>query len=97
MKFMCNISQFVISSPPANYLCTPRSIIMSNVILAFGMGLVVVIDDGSSFKIVFTSMCTSLNITYWCLSRDNHTSNYMETIIQDQMTSNYFFSVDFPP
>ena len=48
---------------------------MSNVILAFGMCLVVMIDNGNLFKSVFVNICTLLDITCWCFSRGSHKGN----------------------
>ena len=79
MSSICDISQFVISSPTTDitsvHLC---QLFMSDVILVLEMCLVAVIDDGSLFKNVFMNMCTSLDITYWYLSRGNHKGNLVE-------------------
>ena len=37
---------------------------MSDVVLTFGVVLVVVIDDGSTFKGLFVAMCKALHINY---------------------------------
>ena len=39
---------------------------------------VVVIDDGSTFKGDFISMCTKFKINHWCLARGNHRGNSIE-------------------
>ena len=51
MNSMCNISQFVISSPTAGIISVHLGqLFMSDVILAFEMRSVVLIDDSSSVK-----------------------------------------------
>ena len=68
---MCDISPFLLSSPTVDITVAHLAqLFMSDVIMIFGMCLVmvVVIDDGSSFKGVFIGMCEVLDLTYWCLS-----------------------------
>ena len=79
MNSMCDISQFVISSPMTNINAAHlANFFMADVVLSFGMCSVVVIDDGSSFKQFFKLMCDALAITYWCLSLGNHCRNSVE-------------------
>ena len=79
MNSMCYISQFIISSPAIDIIALHLGqLFMAVVIFAFDMCLVVGIDDGSSFKGVFITMYTKLVIIYWCLSRGNHSANYIE-------------------
>ena len=79
MNSMCDISQFIISSPTTDITAAHLAqLFMADVILSFGMCSVVVIDDGSSFETVFKLMCEALGITYWCLSRGNHRGNSVE-------------------
>ena len=76
---MCDISQFIVSSPITDITAAHLGqFLMADVIFAFGMCSVVVIDDGISFTGVFILMCTKLGITYWCLSQGNHRSNSVE-------------------
>ena len=76
MNCMCDLTQFFISSVTASIDAgTLAEIFMADVVLSFGMYFVVVIDYGSTFKSVFISMCKSLSIHYWCLSRGNHRGN----------------------
>ena len=79
LNSMDDISQFIISSPTTDITAVHLGkLFMAEVIFAYGMCSVVVIDDGSSFKGVFILMCTKLGITYWCLSRGNHRGNSVE-------------------
>ena len=79
LNCMCDLTQFVVSSPTEDITAVALSeLFMSSVVLTFGMCSVVVVDDGSSFKGVFEDMCKALNIHYWCLSRGNHKGNSVE-------------------
>ena len=51
---------------------------MEQVVLAYGMTAVVVVDDGSTYKGLFRDMCTALKLTLWPLSRGNHKGNSVE-------------------
>ena len=51
---------------------------MSDIVMNFGMCSVVVIDDNSTFNIVFILMCKHLKINYWCLSQGNYHGNSVE-------------------
>lgn len=76
MNSMCNISQFVVSSATMDITTANLAqLFMKDVVLSFGMCLVVVIDDDSSFKQVFKLMCEALAITYWYLLHGNHRGN----------------------
>ena len=70
---MCDLTQFVVSTitteTHAEYFA---KLFMENVVLLFGMVLILVVDDNSRFKIVFKYMCASLVIIYWPLVRRNH-------------------------
>ena len=73
MNFMCDLTQFVISSVTTSIdASTLAQICMADVVLLFRMCSIVVIDDGSTFKRFFISMCEALKIHYWCLSWGNH-------------------------
>lgn len=79
MNSMCNISQFVVSSPTTDITVAHLAqLFMKYVVLSFDMCSVVIIDDVTSFKQVFKLMCENLAITYWCLSRGNHQGNSVE-------------------
>ena len=76
---MCDITQFMVSSVTSDIiLAALAQLFMSDVVLTFGMCSVVVIDDGSTFKGVFITMCSKLDLTYWCLSRGYHRGNSVE-------------------
>ena len=58
MNSMCNITQFLISSPTVDISAAHLAqLFMVDVVLTFRIYSVVVVDDGSSFKGVFTDMC----------------------------------------
>ena len=57
MNSMCNINQFVISSPIVDIsVAHLAQLFMVDVLLTFDMCLVVVVDNSSLFKVVFTTM-----------------------------------------
>lgn len=73
MSLMCDITQFVVSSPTTEITAAHLvQLFMADVVLSFGIVSIVVIDNVSSFKGVFIKICTKLDVTYWCLSRGNH-------------------------
>ena len=73
LNAMCDISQFVISTPVFDISAANLAkVYMEQVILNFGISAIVVVDDGSSFKGAFKTMCEQLKITFWALSRGNH-------------------------
>ena len=88
LNCMCDLTQFVVPSLNTDIdTSTLAQIFMSDVVLSFGMCSVVVIDDGTTFKSVFISMCEKLNIDFWCLSRGNHRGNgqiVYDVVIQGQ-------------
>ena len=72
LNSMCDITQFVVSSATSDISSAALTqLCISDVVLTFGMCSVVVIDDGSIFKGVFITMCSKLDLIYWCLSRGN--------------------------
>ena len=76
---MCDLTQFVISSSTTCIQSeTLAQLFMVDVLLTFGVCSVVVIDDGSTFKGAFISMCTKLKINHWCLTCGNHRVNSVE-------------------
>ena len=46
---------------------------MQDILLKFGICLLVVIDDGTLFKATFTAACDSLKIPFECSAKRNHT------------------------
>ena len=79
MNSMCDLTQFIISSVTYKIDSTTLALsFMSDIILSFGMCIVVVVDDGSPFKDAFTAMCLTLKINFWCLSHGNHKDNSVE-------------------
>ena len=58
MNSMCDLTQFVVSSPTTDITSVALTeLFMSTVVLTFGMCSVVVVDDGSNFKNVFLETC----------------------------------------
>ena len=76
---MCDITQFVVSScvydPDAAILART---FMENVVLAYGMVAVLVVDADTKFRGVFEELCGILKITLWPLARGNHKGNSVE-------------------
>ena len=62
---ICDLTQFVVSSTTEIIDAkTLAQLFMSEVVLTFVIFSIVMIDDGSTFKSVFISMCDALNIHY---------------------------------
>ena len=79
LNSMRDITQFVVSSVTSDISLTALAqLFMSDVVLTFSICSVVVIDNGSIFKGVFITMCSKLDLTYWCLSRGNHRGDSVE-------------------
>jgi hypothetical protein len=73
LNSMCDLSQFVVSSVTKDITARGLAdLYMAEVILKYGISAVIVIDDGSPFKGMFSDMCKILNVTLWPLSRGNH-------------------------
>ena len=82
MNSMCDLTQFVISSVTFDTTALELSqlLFMSDVILTFGMcAPVIIVDEGSNFKVAFQEMCDILKITCWLLARGNHKGLSVET------------------
>ena len=73
MNDICDLTQFVVPTivkdTTSEYLA---KLFMENVVLSFGMVVVVVVDADSKFLHLFQAMCIALNIVFWPLSRGNH-------------------------
>ena len=62
---MCDITQFVVVVPVPNEVAsTLAEHFMQHVLLKFGICHLVILDDGSPFKGVFSAMCKALHINY---------------------------------
>jgi hypothetical protein len=73
MNMMCDMTQFVITTPvpdTAAHVLTP--IFMQEVLLKVGFCVMVVVDDGSTFKGLFVEMCKILKLRCHVLARNNH-------------------------
>ena len=77
---MCDLTQFVIIVPvPYERAATLAEYFMQHVLLKFGICHLVILDDDSPFKGVFTAMCKSLHINYDILAIRNHKGLLVET------------------
>ena len=62
---MCDLTQFVVVVPvPGTTSTVIAKYFMQDVLLKFGICLLVVIDDGTPFKAAFTTACDSLKIPF---------------------------------
>ena len=76
---MCDITQFVICSTVYDpNAATLAKVFMENVVLAYGMVSILVVDTDARFCEVFGELCTILEITLWSLARGNHKGNIVE-------------------
>ena len=72
INVMYNMTQFVVVVPvPDKILATLAEYFMQHVLLKFGICHLLILDDCSPFKGVFTAMCKSLNIKYDVLAKRN--------------------------
>jgi hypothetical protein len=73
MNTMCDMTQFVITTPfpdTATHVLAP--IFMQEVLLKVGFCVMVVVDDGSTFKGLFVEMCKILKLRCHVVARNNH-------------------------
>ena len=70
---MCDMTQFYIVVPvPDEVASTLVEYFMQHVLLKFGICNLVILDDSSPFKGVFSAMCKALRINYDIFSKRNH-------------------------
>ena len=73
MNSMCDMSQFVVVIPvPDGSSITLASYFIQHVLMKFGIYHLVVLDDGTPFKIAFIVMYHALNLNYEILVKRNH-------------------------
>ena len=73
MNIMCNLTQFVIAVPvPIEKSSTLTEYFVQYVLLKFGICHFVVLDDGSPFIDVFSTIRKAFCITYNSLAKRNH-------------------------
>jgi hypothetical protein len=73
MNTMCDMTQFVITTPvpdTAAHVLAP--IFMQEVLLKVGFCVMVVVDDGSTFKGIFVEMCKIIKLRCHVVARNNH-------------------------
>ena len=79
LNCMCDLTQFFILCPIKNTLAaTIAKVFMEQVVLTFGVCAIIVVDDGSEFKGIMTSVAKILRIDTWTLFRGNHKGNSVE-------------------
>jgi hypothetical protein len=73
LNSMCDMTQFVVSTP-APVILAPAlaSVFMQEVFLKIGFCVMVVADDGSTFKGLSREMCDILKIRFHTVARGNH-------------------------
>ena len=70
MNIICDITQFVIVVPVSNISAANLAeYFMQPVLLIFGIYHLVILNDGSPFKCIFTAICKDLNINYDMLAK----------------------------
>ena len=73
MNVICDLMQFVVSTPAYNITAENLAkLFMEEAFWGFGMCAVIVINDGSTFKVAFQTMFEALKIAYWYISIGNH-------------------------
>ena len=73
MNVICDMTQFVIIVPvPDEVASTLAEHFMYHVLIKFGICHLVILDDGSPFKGVFSTMCKALRINYDILDKRTH-------------------------
>jgi len=73
LNAMCDMTQFIIITPTKDiHAHTLAHLFMQEVLLKVGFCVTIMVDDGSSFKAEFKSMCEILNIRYHALAKGNH-------------------------
>ena len=79
LNSMCDLTQFTVSSVANCILAeTLAQLFMADMLLTFGICSVVVIDNVSTFKGAFITICINLKINSWCLARGNHRGNLLD-------------------
>ena len=79
LNCMCDLTQFVISILVDDTSSENLGkLFMEQVVLSFGMVLVVVVDANSKFLNLFQDMCQRQDFIVWPLARRNHKGNSVE-------------------
>jgi hypothetical protein len=79
MNIMCDMTQFVISTPiPSLRDHILAFYLMQEVLLKVGFYVMIVVDDRSNFKGVFKEAYTILNIRYHVIAKGNHKAPIVE-------------------
>ena len=106
MIVMCDMTQFVVVVPVPNEVAsTLAENFMQHVLLKFDICHLVISDDGSPFKGVFSAMCKALSINYDILAKRNHKILLVEKFYQffnkaitiaaeDRRTNDVFVAAD---
>ena len=81
MNVMCDMTQFVIVVPvPNETASTLAENFVQHVLLKFGIRHLVILDDGSSFKGFFSTICKALNINYDILAKRSYKGLLVEKL-----------------
>jgi hypothetical protein len=79
LNSMCDMTHFVVSTPAPVILASAlASVFMQEVLLKIGFCVMVVVDDGSTFKGLFPEMCDILKIRFHTVARGNHQALMVE-------------------
>ena len=73
MNSMCNLTGFVITNATSNITAQDLSrLLVQEVLLKVGFCGLIVVEDGSTFKGLFCTVCNILNIDIHVAARGNH-------------------------
>ena len=79
LNVICDLTQFVVVVPvTGSTSALMAKYFMQDVLLKFGLCLLVVIDDGTPFKSAFTAACIVLKIPFEYVAKRNHKSLLIE-------------------
>ena len=106
MIVMCDMTQCVVVVPVPNEVAsTLAENFMQHVLLKFDICHLVISDDGSPFKYVFSAMCKALSINYDILAKRNYKGLLVEKLYrflnkaitiaaEDRRTNDVFVAAD---
>jgi hypothetical protein len=73
LNSMCDMTQFVISTPAIGIAAHELStVFMQEVLLKVGFCVMVAVDDGNNFKVLFKEMCDILKLRFHVIAKGNH-------------------------
>ena len=106
MNVICDSTQFVIVVlVPNEIVATLAKYFMQHVLLKFDICYLIILDDGSPFKGIFTAMCKTLNTNFDILAKRNHKFllvekfyrfvNSITIAAEDRRTNDVFIAVGY--